>query len=109
MTAKHTPGPWLIQEPGLVTYKPEVVVAGHDPVVAIVRATFSQTIFDANTRLIAAAPDLLEACKWTATRCADCDGQGRMYFESEPNGCMSCEPVRDAIAKAEGDPECPKP
>lgn len=84
--SKHTPGPWIAKgdnvyeenEPGRIAK----TCGGTDEQAA------------ANARLIAAAPDLLEALK--LQKCFQCD-------ESEPDDevCDACRAKRAAIAKAE--------
>ena len=60
MTTKHTPGPWEVNHTG--------TGIGVDPVCDAVNATFRhdnelmRIEAEANANLIAAAPDLLEAC-----------------------------------------------
>jgi hypothetical protein len=60
----------------------------------------------ANARLIAAAPDLLAFAKKIAGECAECGGDGQMFWY--PDGvrslkaCTECVDVRAVIAKAEG-------
>ena len=64
MEAKHTPGPWRVQGTR-IEYGP--FVAGDGFVVAKVFRDPSETgtpnEWEANARLIAAAPDLLAACR----------------------------------------------
>lgn len=59
--AKHTPGPWRI----LPTSRPSqfLVVAGDDKMDRHNGDSFSLQFKTANARLIAAAPDMLEALK----------------------------------------------
>lgn len=65
MTATHTPGPWEAGNSRIFSQLHEIAevkrpaTRGND-YAASVRATDEQ---EANMRLIAAAPDLLEACK----------------------------------------------
>lgn len=89
---KHTPGPWLsFHEDGVVSaYEP--TGGGTARIVTIARHCSI-----ANARLIAAAPDLLEALKL------------QLAYEAAPTGSkgrpswMELVKVRDtAIAKAEG-------
>jgi hypothetical protein len=98
MNAQHTPGPWgvlttsigpacetvcigqLNEEKGLNGVSDEYAVC----VVPLVHDESR-----ANARLIAAAPDLLAALKFTV---ADCDN----------SDCEQCEVARAAIAKATG-------
>jgi len=109
--ATHTPGPWTVEPSdvgdasvGLAATPPTVFVGVPNDdrfrtvTVAIVSATtygndedgYPLTFgnVDANARLIAAAPDLLAACK------------GRLH--ADDCTCGACEPLQAAIAKAEG-------
>ena len=94
MTAnKHTPGPWsfytepqpngcpVVGSNGLL-----ICMLGHS-----VRMADQKEIALANARLIAAAPELLEALKDILSNCLDSDGLSRAY-----------ENARAAIAKATG-------
>lgn len=53
---KHTPGPWVIHEAGTYRYPEVIIPNGREVIAAAINGK-------ANARLIAAAPDLLEACK----------------------------------------------
>ena len=79
--SEHTPGPWTVDR--LCIQAPD----GNVALVNLARAS------DADARLIAAAPDLLEACKG-------------VYDEHEhdhaPRQCFVCDKLAAAIAKAEG-------
>ena len=96
MSAKHTPGPWsfgygMTQEHGYVlgvgvNTKPDWTV-----VCAVSRPGDVNAIDEANARLIAAAPDLLEALK----AIADAADEKRVTAEHY-------EVARAAIAKAIG-------
>ena len=62
-TAKHTPGPWTA-----VTHEPEenishAVVTGNNRAIPICKTGRWDLASAADTRLIAAAPDLLAACE----------------------------------------------
>lgn len=90
MTAQHTPGPWSL-------CGPDTDLVRDENYRAVARASFRATptanlIHEtkANARLIAAAPDLLEALKWVV-RISDEGGY--------PDGkCL--QEARAAIAKA---------
>ena len=60
----HSIGPWSVVK----KYNGTVVIAAHGGLVASMEAG-SQSMRDANASLIAAAPDLLEACR--AALCRD--------------------------------------
>jgi hypothetical protein len=84
--AKHTPGPWN-QAP----YSPTDVVANGDTMVAMAREGLNGIERDkaiANARLIAAAPDLLDALERIA----------ELSYDSE-----ATRVAREAIAKARGE------
>lgn len=95
-TTKHTPGPWLI-----ATYESfgNVLSPHSKNKIAMVydAGVNSQGIGVANAQLIAAAPDLLEACK-AVLHCND-------YAEGKISAEFSdvLDKVSEAIAKA--DPE----
>lgn len=100
MSAKHTPGPWTIEgwegEPFIVG--PEVHYVNHgDPAVICKVLRYGGTRpTEANARLIAAAPDLLEAARLTEL-CV-------MHLPArlgETNWPYIAERLRAAIAKAE--------
>lgn len=62
MSAKHTPGPWWIEKDGSAENNNEVnVVNGADGTMIV----YGQAN-DADARLIAAAPDLLDALQYLA-------------------------------------------
>ncbi len=99
---KHTPGPWVVCEQeddfGAFTVFPESmlvdeVIAAKDWDRFVVRAGLDHPEFEANARLIASAPDLLEALRNLAD----------LYDTDE--GCRSLPEyiaARAAIAKATG-------
>jgi hypothetical protein len=65
---------------------------------------------EANARLIAAAPELLEMARRYASECAQCDGTGlfrnfnprREAPQEHGEDCKECRTIRDLIAKAGG-------
>lgn len=66
MTTTHTPGPWFVAETDDNEGYPETVIRAMDGVAGVSVAVDFPKIFgmrDANARLIAAAPDLLEALR----------------------------------------------
>jgi hypothetical protein len=83
----HTPGPWKVRPSHDATGYPCYFIHGisgeqkhHEPTLV------------ANARLIAAAPDLLEAC------------EDALYTLSFANGdCPVCKRLKAAIAKARGE------
>lgn len=93
--SKHTPGPWKwwTTHEGSHRINPEeggLVIASCDT-----RNPFSYEQ-EANARLIAAAPDLLKACK------ALLDVYGELHALYDIGDCDASDAARIAIAKAEG-------
>lgn len=103
--AEHTPGPWE-------AWMPQTHVAGEERTWSV-KGPPSDFMFlreEADARLIAAAPELLEACKLLEdadtrhVNCQDCGGQGVgevcgncfIFFDAARLA------RRAAIAKAEG-------
>ncbi len=88
---KHTPGPWHAAEDtypvgdrNFIGIGNGAVHIGYASVTACVRLAEART----NARLIAAAPELLAAC--------------RAVFNDPYTTCACADRVRQAIAKAEG-------
>jgi hypothetical protein len=104
MGAKHTPGPWSIDRTGeRHGQRPYGISAGKrgpTPKNIVnwggVAAPASQES-EANARLIASAPDLLEACQ---TALAYCEHLQSSMFGVEPTHAAE---LRAAIAKATGE------
>lgn len=100
---KHTPGPWEDAEyPVVFAPYPKDSVA----MVEVANCMLDRDIFDqwqANARLIAAAPELLEACKavdeWLMEGFADSDADDPVYNEAFRRALRT---VRAAIARATG-------
>ena len=105
MTEKqeHTPGPWIVKfdDDHATITKPDF-----EPGHAIAHvSTWNDAELKANAQLIAAAPDLLAACKSLLSEpfgCPFCDS-GRLR-NSERIHTLDCAYVllQNAIAKAEG-------
>jgi hypothetical protein len=99
MSAKHTPGPWKIVR--YTNYEGFSIQSETDPVYGCIAERWEDTGRDkareavrlANARLIAAAPELLEAL--TEMLAAQWDGDPRRIAS-----CPSCQKARAAIAKA---------
>ena len=108
--AEHTPGPWKASKPSKVW---QVNVDGDRrliPIALMVESKPYEKHIAANARLIAAAPDLLEAnltleaAELQNANCPECEGEGM------PELCSACFPLFDAarikrrlaIAKAVG-------
>ena len=101
MTTKFTPGPWYV---GTGTYEDRNIYSvasvtddegfTYQPIVASAEDDGIKC-WDANARLIAAAPELLEALKW-------------MVLRTEEGGYLDgkcLEEARAAIARATGESE----
>ena len=113
----HTPGPWHLHDAfgnqdGVGVYRGETQIAG---VFGRSRDDLPRQEADAethaNARLIAAAPDLLNALKMQVTyrmRDGSPCGCPAGREEDEPTGTMplhhstSCQMLRDALANVEG-------
>lgn len=102
---KHTPGPWiaakgagwLVTRPNAQERREAAIAVGMTPAVTIVGTPynwFDEEESEANARLIAAAPELLEALKALVNNCAD--------YEPWQRPCLTFDNARAAIAKAEG-------
>lgn len=90
--SKHTPGPWLIAEDGFITVR----IGNNYPEVAkVFDAPFDDHEVPANARLIAAAPDLLEACRAMLDCCYDMDRNDETL--------AAVKATMKAIAKATGE------
>lgn len=86
MTTKHTPGPWKVSYT-----KISVITAENGAVIAKVNKIDGLVNLQANARLIAAAPELLEAL----IECLDCE------FSVTDRAAIN--KARAAIAKATGE------
>ena len=58
--SKHTPGPWVIQETNFAQQKNVYAQADKPPIATVYGSTGEN---EANARLIAAAPEMLEALR----------------------------------------------
>lgn len=101
MNTQPTPGPWRIGDAGHTVFGPP----NKKPSPEIV-AVLNGGNFRDNGRLIAAAPELLEAC-WLAVAAIDCIGAvGETpphYQEMADAKCLKAyQAMLAAIAKAEG-------
>jgi len=87
---QHTPGPWFVTPDGAAVYEKDGFGYRGETVCRLVGHPFTT----ANARLIAAAPDLLDAL---AEMLADADTLQEPYRNE-----AICERARAAIAKATG-------
>lgn len=92
----HTAGPWHMSEQTERDGLPSILIHGMpEGMLAIVRVGHQGGYYgDANARLIAAAPDLLEMAKWAEAAIAP--------FSKDPAEKSGIARLRAAIAKAEG-------
>ena len=109
--SKHTPGPWEAAERGdyFDLDGNSRVILGDDRRIAIVQHS-GREADAANTRLIAAAPDLLDALEaidcesdWLMACCVAAESCGRGPVHPKQTARSLIAKVRDAIAKAEGE------
>ncbi len=112
----HTPGPWNLNGGPNPTnprhYTVYVKPEGPETVEHICSVSDRMSPnWEANAKLIASAPDLLNELKYLIGNCQTCGGEGIAYTmidETEigqPPGssgrsCPSCQRARDVIAKA---------
>ena len=88
---KHTPAPWKIQSPKMTEQR--LWLIGEDGVIAKIGGVKSPEEIEANARLIAAAPELLEALQMMVAMVC------RTELENLPQVKSACE----TIAKAKGE------
>ena len=95
--SKYTPGPWKYNL-NLVGPTKGLIVEEDGSTVVEIRTNVMDSRFAHNARLIAAAPELLDAAKLIRSR--------HIAKAREANfadcGCEDCCPFKAAIAKAEG-------
>ena len=87
----HTPGPWKIEGHEVFGAEGQEFVLIFDPKTETGRS---------NARLIAAAPDLLEALEGLLPLCESLAGQA--HPKEQRDDCRACR-ARAAIAKARGE------
>ncbi|MBU6190660.1 MAG: hypothetical protein KGR68_15195 [Betaproteobacteria bacterium] len=107
MSAKHTPGPWVLENRGykFIVSKPGDGYITRD-VCRMDASTMSAFAQEANARLIAAAPELLEALRVfvSAAYPVTTEINPRGHAWSEAYLDQALDNARAAIAKAEGKP-----
>jgi hypothetical protein len=91
MTEQHTPGPWTADVVRFNSYTLRIIKAGTDWIAHVhTQSTESDIPRDvSNARLIAAAPELLEALEGYISDCTN-------------DECERCIKARSVIAKARG-------
>jgi len=102
---KHTPGPWQVTrlhgEPArAITNRDNVLVADCYPDTH--EDLQLPQSYQANARLIAAAPDLLEVLKDITPEEYGCSKRHTFITAPDCQDCQIAQRARDAIAKAEG-------
>ena len=85
--SKHTPGPWKYQEE---SDEYTHIVRAENNLMICHLSQDSSGVSESNARLIAAAPDLLKACKQAVSRC-------EIYGQQDSTKTV----LGQAIAKAE--------
>lgn len=93
MNAKHTPGPWINLGQGDIVARSDKYCGGEKDIASVFLTTNDED--ESNARLIAAAPDLLDALRELLEACKDAK------FASDPFDSMPN--ARTAIAKATGE------
>ena len=97
--SKHTPGPWTVGPAFDNDGQPEIIIEHQTPagnlVVAVALAGLQGQ--EANARLIAAAPDLLEALEHIM-RCIPMGGFAQIH-----HGSSTWEQIDAAVSKARGE------
>ena len=113
-SAAFTPGPWTIEREGVAPGwdkddSEAVTVHGHRHAICVVNTNDPTFRGEANARLIAAAPDLYEACKlFVAEHNEVADTEASPMFDGAftwPEGgwtcgCQACVKALAALAKA---------
>ncbi len=94
---EHTPGPWNISKLATPDYAPEFGIYAGDEQRDLARVVNANS--EANARLIAAAPELLETCRFALSCILDAEDLEEIDAEAF---CGTKERLRTAIAQAEG-------
>lgn len=96
---KHEPGPWITHGDLIGTAKCDWWHEGNELVIAKALRYGGTRPTDANARLIAAAPELLEACKSAVPFLKD---HVSLTIHDGPSDRIALDKIEAAIAKAEG-------
>ena len=101
--SNHTPGPWTVDTSGNVPGWHEdgrecLSIVSYFPTIAVVNNNKEEFNGRANALLIAAAPDLLEACRGLLDAIHD-----SMTHESQNHHREQIDAARAAVEKAEGE------
>lgn len=103
---KHTPGPWSSASDGAEVFSPELapICFVHGANIESQYRTSENVL--ANAQLIAAAPDLLAACKrvlgWLIDAETELGGPLPLKYAAMIQKPVVAEILRDVIAQAEG-------
>ena len=96
---KWTPGPWSVMEKmplgGGIGIGPELEGIGPHAVV-----TFNGGESEANARLIAAAPEMVEEAEAMVLDCPCCMGVRPVELRRKTDGCFRCMKMRAILHKA---------
>lgn len=90
MTHNHTPGPWTADDSGLITAGPRRLHIAQAATTGMGQAAA------ANARLLAAAPEMLQALKLALLAME----RAAMQMGLDPDTDTECEIIRAAINKA---------
>lgn len=100
---KYTPGPWRVGDAGATVFGPP---NGSPSPATIARVSFAMIPSEemvANARLIAAAPDLLDALQdLTSGNCVEALQSGGLCFRDNDHSRACLVQALSVIAKAEG-------
>lgn len=103
---KHTPGPWFVDDDGDICVSDPNSPMGREMVAdAFQMDDEPNDVREANARLIAAAPELLEACHTVAgflSKLENCDTSDPLWTLRVRIHKPLWDKLRPAIAKAEG-------
>jgi hypothetical protein len=102
-TVSYTKGPWLVR-PCLLTKNLDICLTAESGKVAVLATAWGN---EANARLIAAAPELLEAAQSVIARMLDTMSNGKGVEATDGEKCWivhsdEIDSLRDAITKATG-------
>lgn len=101
--ARHTPGPWGLDSNPRHVVRYESANEGRIVDIAIALGSFDSDEADANAHLIAAAPELLVACRLLLHRLVELDTELGDEMSADTPASYRCrELAESAIAEAEG-------
>lgn len=100
---KHTPGPWSVNPPFFKNWDSRCIYGVTEYVACVGGVENCRETIDANARLIAAAPELLEALEFLVFAFESCDETGYVDGHGFIDTEDLKEKARQAIAKAKGE------